>query len=52
MEVARRITHVEKSLRSSNREDRRLAATDALTGAYNLRYLMKKGANGGGNGIN
>jgi two-component system cell cycle response regulator len=41
MEVARRITHVEKSLRSSNREDRRLAATDALTGAYNLRYLMK-----------
>jgi two-component system, cell cycle response regulator len=41
MEVARRITHVEKSLRSSNIEDRRLAATDALTGAYNLRYLMK-----------
>jgi two-component system cell cycle response regulator len=41
MEVARRITHVEKSLRSSNRENRRLAVTDALTGAYNLRYLMK-----------
>lgn len=41
LEVARRITHVEKSLRSSNRENRRLAVTDALTGAYNLRYLMK-----------
>jgi len=41
MEVARRITHVEKSLRSSNRENRRLSVTDALTGAYNLRYLMK-----------
>ncbi len=41
MEVARRITHVEKSLRSSNRENRRLAVTDPLTGAYNLRYLMK-----------
>jgi two-component system, cell cycle response regulator len=39
--VARRITHVEHSLRSSNRENRRLAVTDALTGAYNLRYLMK-----------
>jgi two-component system cell cycle response regulator len=41
MEVARRITHVENSLRSSNRENRRLSVTDALTGAYNLRYLMK-----------
>jgi two-component system cell cycle response regulator len=41
MEVARRITHAEKSLRSSNRTNRQLAATDALTGAYNLRYLMK-----------
>ena len=41
MEVARRITHVENSLRRSNRENRRLAVTDALTGAYNLRYLMK-----------
>jgi diguanylate cyclase (GGDEF)-like protein len=41
LEVARRITHVEYSLRRSNRENRRLAVTDPLTGAYNLRYLMK-----------
>ena len=41
LEVARRITHVEYSLRRSNRENRRLAITDALTGAHNLRYLMK-----------
>ena len=41
MEVARRITHVEYSLRRSNRENRRLAVTDPLTGALNLRYLMK-----------
>ncbi len=41
LEVARRITHVEYSLRRSNRENRRLAITDPLTGAHNLRYLMK-----------
>jgi diguanylate cyclase (GGDEF)-like protein len=41
MEVARRITHLECSLRSSNRENRRLAVTDSLTGAHNRRYLMK-----------
>ncbi|HEY2682014.1 MAG TPA: diguanylate cyclase [Steroidobacteraceae bacterium] len=41
LEVARRITHVEYSLRTSNRENRRLAVTDALTGAHNLRYLMR-----------
>ncbi len=41
LEVARRITHVEYSLRRSNRENRRLAVTDALTGAHNLRFLMK-----------
>jgi two-component system cell cycle response regulator len=41
LEVARRITHVEHSLRTSNRENRRLSITDALTGAHNLRYLMK-----------
>jgi diguanylate cyclase (GGDEF)-like protein len=41
LEVARRITHVEYSLRRSNRENRRLAVTDPLTGAYNLRFLMK-----------
>jgi two-component system cell cycle response regulator len=41
LEVARRITHVEHSLRASNRENRRLSVTDALTGAHNLRYLTK-----------
>jgi two-component system chemotaxis response regulator CheY len=41
LEIARRITHVETSLRASNRENRRLAVTDPLTGANNLRYLMK-----------
>jgi two-component system cell cycle response regulator len=41
LEVARRITHVEYSLRRSNRENRRLAVTDPLTGAYNLRFLTK-----------
>jgi diguanylate cyclase (GGDEF)-like protein len=41
MEIGRRITHVEQSLRTSNRENRRLAITDPLTGAHNLRYLMK-----------
>ena len=41
LEIGRRITHVEQSLRTSNRENRRLATTDPLTGAHNLRYLMK-----------
>jgi len=41
LEVARRITHVEHSLRASNRENWRLSVTDPLTGANNLRYLMK-----------
>ena len=41
MEVARRITHLECSLRLSNRENRRLAVTDPLTAAHNRRYLMK-----------
>jgi diguanylate cyclase (GGDEF)-like protein len=41
LEIGRRITHVEQSLRTSNRENRRLAITDPLTGAHNLRYLMK-----------
>jgi diguanylate cyclase (GGDEF)-like protein len=41
LEVARRITHIEYSLRRSNRENRRLAVTDELTGAHNLRFLMK-----------
>jgi diguanylate cyclase (GGDEF)-like protein len=41
MEVARRITHLEFSLRASNRENRRLSVTDPLTAAHNRRYLMK-----------
>jgi diguanylate cyclase (GGDEF)-like protein len=41
MEVARRITHLEYSLRLSNRENRRLSVTDPLTAAHNRRYLMK-----------
>jgi two-component system, cell cycle response regulator len=41
MEVARRITHLEHSLRLSNRENRRLAVTDPLTASHNRRYLMR-----------
>jgi two-component system, cell cycle response regulator len=41
LEVARRITALESKLRTSNRENRRLAVTDPLTGTNNLRYLMK-----------
>jgi two-component system, cell cycle response regulator len=44
MEVARRITQLEYSLRLSNRENRRLSVTDALTAAHNRRYLMKYAA--------
>jgi diguanylate cyclase (GGDEF)-like protein len=39
--VGRRITGLEHSLRASSLENRRLAFTDALTGAYNRRFLMK-----------
>lgn len=41
VEVGRRITHLEHSLRSTNRENRRLSMTDPLTGARNRRGLMK-----------
>ena len=41
LETARRITVLEQSLRKANRENRRLATTDALTGVRNRRYLMK-----------
>jgi len=41
VEVGRRITHLESSLRASNRENRRNSVTDPLTGAMNRRYLMK-----------
>jgi two-component system cell cycle response regulator len=39
--VGRRITRLERSLRSSNRENRRMATTDPLTGVHNRRFLMK-----------
>jgi diguanylate cyclase (GGDEF)-like protein len=41
LEVGRRITHIEHSLRASNRENWRLSVTDPLTGTNNLRFLMK-----------
>jgi two-component system, cell cycle response regulator len=41
LEVARRITHVELSLRESNRENRQRSVTDELTAANNLRYFVK-----------
>lgn len=41
VEIGRRITHVEHSLRVGDGDNRRLAVTDSLTGAHNLRYLMK-----------
>jgi diguanylate cyclase (GGDEF)-like protein len=40
VEVARRITHFEDSLRTSNRENERDSVIDDLTGAYNARYLL------------
>jgi two-component system cell cycle response regulator len=39
--VGRRITGLEHTLRATNLENRRLAFTDSLTGAYNRRFLMK-----------
>src|ERR1700753_1089674 len=41
VEVGRRITHLESSLRESNQQNRRMSVTDPLTGAKNRRYLMK-----------
>jgi diguanylate cyclase (GGDEF)-like protein len=41
LEVARRITHIEHSLRITNRENLRLSVTDALTGTNNLRFFLK-----------
>jgi two-component system cell cycle response regulator len=41
LQVGRRITHLEYSLRQSNMENRRMSVTDPLTGARNRRYLMK-----------
>jgi diguanylate cyclase (GGDEF)-like protein len=41
VEVGRRITHLERSLRTSNWENRRMSITDPLTGARNRQYLME-----------
>lgn len=41
LEVGRRTTHLERSLRRSNDVNRRMAVTDALTGVHNRRFLMK-----------
>jgi two-component system, cell cycle response regulator len=41
LQVGRRITHLEYSLRQSNLENRQMSVTDPLTGARNRRYLMK-----------
>jgi two-component system cell cycle response regulator len=41
LEVGRRITHLERSLRQSNERNQRMSVTDALTGARNRRFLMK-----------
>jgi len=41
VEVARRVTQREFPASADNREDERHSDVDHLTGAYNLRYLMK-----------
>ncbi len=41
VEVGRRITRLEHSLRVTGEENRRLSVTDPLTGAQNRRFLMK-----------
>jgi two-component system, cell cycle response regulator len=41
LQVGRRITHLESSLRKSNLLNRQMSVTDPLTGARNRRYLMK-----------
>ncbi|HEX7114616.1 MAG TPA: diguanylate cyclase [Steroidobacter sp.] len=42
LSTGRRIVTLERSLRAANEENRRLSITDALTGAYNRRYLMEQ----------
>jgi two-component system, cell cycle response regulator len=41
LQVGRRITHLEYSLRQSNLKNHQMSVTDPLTGARNRRYLMK-----------
>ena len=42
LNTGRRILNLEQSLRSASQENRRLSITDALTGAFNRRYLMEQ----------
>jgi diguanylate cyclase (GGDEF)-like protein len=39
--VGRRITQLDRSLRTSNQENRRMSVTDPLTGAHNRRFMSK-----------
>jgi len=41
LNVGRRSTNLERSLRKSNEQNRLLSITDALTGVHNRRFLMK-----------
>jgi diguanylate cyclase (GGDEF)-like protein len=42
MKTGRRVAELEARLRAAEREARRLALTDALTGAYNRRHLLEE----------
>ena len=42
LNAGRRILNLERSLRAANQRNRILSITDALTGAYNRRYLMEQ----------
>jgi len=42
LNTGKRIVTLERSLRMANEENRRLSVTDALTGAFNRRYLMEQ----------
>jgi diguanylate cyclase (GGDEF)-like protein len=42
LNTGRRILSLEQSLRAANRTNHLLSITDALTGAYNRRYLMEQ----------
>src|SRR6202011_1492247 len=42
LNAGRRILALEHSLRAANERNRELSITDALTGAYNRRYLMEQ----------
>ncbi len=42
LNAGRRILNLEQSLRAANQRNRILSITDALTGAYNRRYLLEQ----------